>query len=82
MESFNSDVITVVNGQRITAFVNDCLCGFKALTQYVFKFCSYAALIPDIDFFLYLMKFGFLLFEENYQLNRLCMLNDSYISSA
>ena len=40
------------------------------------------ALIPDIDFFLYLMKFGFLLFEENYQLNRLFMLNDSYISSA
>ena len=72
----------MVNGQRITAFVNDCLCGFKAITQYVFKFCSYAALIPDIDFFLYLMKFGFFLFEENYQLNRLCMLNDSYISSA
>ena len=72
----------MVNGQRITVFVNDCLCGIKALTQYVFKFCSYAALIPDIDFFLYLMKFGFLLFEENYQLNRLCMLNDSYISSA
>ena len=39
-ESFNSNVITVVNGQRITAFVNDCLCGIKALTQYVFKFCS------------------------------------------
>ena len=39
-ESFNSDVITVVNGQRITAFVNDCLCGIKAITQYVFKFCS------------------------------------------
>ena len=72
----------MVNGQRITAFVNDCLCGIKAITQYVFKFCSYAALNPDIDFFLYLMKFGFLLFEENYQLNRLCMLNDSYISSA
>ena len=72
----------MVNGQRITAFVNDCLCGIKAITQYVFIFCSYAALIPDIDFFLYLMKFGFLLFEENYQLNRLCMLNDSYISSA
>ena len=72
----------MVNGQRITVFVNDCICGIKALTQYVFKFCSYAALIPDIDFFLYLMKFGFLLFEENYQLNRLCMLNDSYISSA
>ena len=51
MESFNSDVITVVNGQRITAFVNDCLCGFTAITQYVFKFCSYAALIPDIEFF-------------------------------
>ena len=30
-ESFNSDVITVVNGQRITAFVNDCLCGIKAI---------------------------------------------------
>ena len=72
----------MVNGQRITAFVNNCLCGIKAITQYVFKFCSYAALIPDIDFFLYLMKFGFLLLEENYQLNRLCMLNDSYISSA
>ena len=26
-------------------------------------------------FFLYLMKFGFLPFEESYQLNRLCMLN-------
>ena len=39
-ESFNSVVITVVNGQRITAFVNDCLCGIKAITQYVFKFCS------------------------------------------
>ena len=25
VESFNSDVIMVVNGQRITAFVNDCL---------------------------------------------------------
>ena len=66
MESFNTDVITVVNDQRITAFVNDCLCGIKAITQYVFKFCSYAALIPDIDFFLYLIKFGFFLFEENY----------------
>ena len=72
----------MVNGQRITAFVNDCLCGIKAITQYVFKFCSKAALIPDVDFFLDLMKFGFLLFEENYQLNRLCMFNDSYISSA
>ena len=51
MESFNSDVIMVVNGQRITAFVNDCLCGIKAISQYVFKFCSLAALIPDIDFF-------------------------------
>ena len=51
MESFNSDVITVVNGQRITAFVNDCLCGIKAITQYDFKFCSQASLIPDIDFF-------------------------------
>ena len=40
MESFNSDVIMVVNGQRITAFVKDCLCGIKAITQYVFKFCS------------------------------------------
>ena len=40
VESFNSDVITVANGQRITAFVNDCLCGIKAITQYVFKFCS------------------------------------------
>ena len=76
MESFNRDFITVENGQRITAFVNDCLYGIKAITQYVFNFCSKAALIPDIDFFLYLMKFGFLLFEGNYQLNRLCMLND------
>ena len=40
----------MVNGQRITAFVNDCLCGIKAITQYVFNFCSYAGLIPDIDF--------------------------------
>ena len=40
VESLNSDVITVVNGQRMTAFVNDCLCGIKAITQYVFKFCS------------------------------------------
>ena len=39
VESFNSDVIMVVNGQRITAFVNDCLCGIKAISQYVFKFC-------------------------------------------
>ena len=38
MESFNSDVIMVVNGQRINAFVNDCLCGIKAISQYVFKF--------------------------------------------
>ena len=82
MERLNSDVITVENGQRITAFVNDCLCGIKAITQYDFKFCSQASLIPDIDFFLYLMKFGFLLFEKNYQLNRLCRLKDSYISSA
>ena len=40
VESFNSDVITLVNGERMTAFVNDCLCGIKAITQYVFKFCS------------------------------------------
>ena len=47
VRSFNSDVIMVVNGQGITAFVNDCLCGIKAISQYVFKFCSWAALIPD-----------------------------------
>ena len=38
-------VLTVMLLQWLTvkeysAFVNDCLCGIKALTQYVFKFCS------------------------------------------
>ena len=32
MESFNSDFVMVVNGQRISAFVSDCLCGIKATT--------------------------------------------------
>ena len=72
----------VVNGKRITAFVNGGVRGIKAITQYVFKVCSYADLIPDIEFLFYLMKFGFLLFEENYHWNRCYMLNDSYISSA
>ena len=72
----------MVKGQRITAFVNDCLCGIKAITQYVFNFAHRQPLFLISIFFLYLMKFGFLLFEENYRLNRLCMLNDSYISSA
>ena len=40
LESFNSDVVMVVSGQRIASFINDCLCGLKALTQYVFKVCS------------------------------------------
>ena len=31
MESFNSDFVMVVNDQRITAFVSDCLCGIKAI---------------------------------------------------
>ena len=29
---FNGDFVMVVNGQRITAFVSDCLCGIKAIT--------------------------------------------------
>ena len=40
VENFNSNVVMVVNGQRIFAFVSDCLCGIKAITWYVFKFCS------------------------------------------
>ena len=54
----------VVNGQRITAFVNDCLCRIKAITQYVFKVCSQAGLIPDIEFLLYLIGM-----ENQYNLN-------------
>ena len=69
----------VINGQRITAFINDGLCGIRAKTQYVFKVCSKADLIPDIEFLLYLMKFGFLLFEENYQWDRCYILNDSCV---
>ena len=46
------------------------------------NFAHRQPLFRILIFFLYLMKFGFLMFEENYQLNRLCMLNDSYISSA
>ena len=65
MESFNSDVIMVVNGQRITAFVNDCLCGINVITQYYLNFAHRQPLLLILIFFLYLMKFGFLLFEEN-----------------
>ena len=32
VESFNSDVVMAVNGQRIIAFVSACLCGIKAIT--------------------------------------------------
>ena len=35
--SFNSDGVMVVNGQRITAFVSDCLCGIKAITIHALK---------------------------------------------
>ena len=31
MERFNSDFVMVVNGQRISAFVSDYLCGMKAI---------------------------------------------------
>ena len=37
MESFNSDFVMVVNGQRISAFVSDCLCGIKAITIHALK---------------------------------------------
>ena len=37
MERFNSDFIMVVNGQRITAFVSDYLCGIKAITVHALK---------------------------------------------
>ena len=37
MESFNSDFVIVVNGQRISAFVKDCLCGIKAITIHALK---------------------------------------------
>ena len=36
-ESFNSDFVMVVNGQRISAFVSDCLCGIKAITIHALK---------------------------------------------
>ena len=34
---FNSDFVMVVNGQRISAFVSDCLCGIKAITIHALK---------------------------------------------
>ena len=37
VESFNSDFVMVVNDQRITAFVSDCLCGIKAITIHALK---------------------------------------------
>ena len=37
VESFNSDFVMVVNGQRISAFVSDCLCGIKAITIHALK---------------------------------------------
>ena len=37
MESFNSDFVIVVNGQRISAFVSDCLCGTKAIAIHALK---------------------------------------------
>ena len=37
MESFISDFVMVVNGQRISAFVRDCLCGIKAITIHALK---------------------------------------------
>ena len=51
MESFNSDVIMVVNGQRITAFVNDCLCGINAITQYYLNFAHRQPLLLILFFF-------------------------------
>ena len=42
----------VVNGQRIIAFVNDCLCGIKAITQNVFKILIIGRLYSDIEFLL------------------------------
>ena len=39
LESFNSDVVMVVNGQRIIACLNESLRGIEAITQYVFKVC-------------------------------------------
>ena len=37
MDSFNSDFVMVVNGQRISAFASDCLCGIKAITIHALK---------------------------------------------
>ena len=37
MESFDRDFVIVVNGQRISAFVSDCLCGIKAITIHALK---------------------------------------------
>ena len=37
MESFNSDFVIVVKGQRISAFASDCLCGIKAITIHALK---------------------------------------------
>ena len=37
VESFNSDFVMVVNSQRLSAFVSDCLCGNKAITIHALK---------------------------------------------
>ena len=37
VESFNGDFVMAVNGQRISAFVSDCLCGIKAITIHALK---------------------------------------------
>ena len=37
MESFNSDFVMVVNGQIISAFVSDWLCGIKTITIHALK---------------------------------------------
>ena len=44
------------------------------------KYAHRQTLFLILNFF-YSLKFGFLLFEENYQWNRCYMLNDSCISS-
>ena len=37
MESFNSDFVMVVKGQRIRAFISDCLCEIKDITIHALK---------------------------------------------
>ena len=52
LESFNSDVAMVVPGQKRTAFINDCLCGIKAITQNVYlKFAYRQTTFLILNFF-------------------------------